>query len=52
MKIAVQLYDDCGCACGCFYKDINTLQELLEYLDEVSPNREFIYEIRKVKENE
>lgn len=52
MKIAVQLYDDNGCGCGMFYNDIETIEELLKFLDYISDNGLYAYEIREVKENE
>lgn len=50
MKIVIQLYDDCGCGCGAFYRDVETIDELLEALAEVSYNGTYIYEIRKEEE--
>lgn len=51
MKIVIQLYDEYGHNCGAFYRDVETIDELLEALDEVSFNGEYIYEIGKVEEN-
>lgn len=52
MRIAVQLYDDNGCGCGMFYNDIETIEELLKFLDYISDNGLYSYEIREAKENE
>lgn len=52
MKIVIQLYDDNAHGCGAFYRDVETIDELLKALDDLSPNREYIYEIRKVEDDE
>lgn len=52
MKIAVQLYDENGRGCGMFYNDCETIAELLNFLDYISDNGLFSYEISEVKENE
>lgn len=52
MKIVIQLYDDNAHGCGAFYRDVETIDELLQALDEVSFHGEYIYEIGKVEENE
>lgn len=51
MKIVIQLYDDNACGCGAFYRNVETIEELLQALDDLSPNREYIYEIRKAEED-
>lgn len=51
MKIVIQLYDACGCACGAFSYDVETIDELLEAIDEVAYVGD-MYEIKKVEENE
>lgn len=49
MKIAVQLYDPDGCGCGCFYNDVDTIEDLLQFLDNISDNGYYSYEIGEVK---
>ena len=52
MRIYVQLYDDNGSGCGMFYNDVDTLEALLDFLDEISDHGYYSYEIGEVKENE
>ena len=52
MKLAIQLYDDNGSGCGMFFNDIETIEELLKFLDYISNNGLYSYEIGEVKENE
>lgn len=52
MKISIQLYDDNGCGCGMFYNDLDTIEELLKFLDYISDNGYYSYEIVEVKDNE
>ena len=52
MRIYVQLYDDSGSGCGMFYNDVDTLEDLLDFLDEISDHGYYSYEIGEVKENE
>ena len=50
MKLAIQLYDDNGCGCGMFFNDIETIAELLKFLDYISNNGLYSYNIGEVKE--
>lgn len=45
MKIIVQLYDPDGCGCGSFTENINSLVDLIEYLDYISDNGYYSFEI-------
>lgn len=45
MKICCQLYDPDGCACGAFYNDCTTIEELVKFLDDISDNGYYSYEI-------
>ena len=45
MKICAQLYDPDGCACGAFYKECATIPELIQFLDDISSNGYYSYEI-------
>lgn len=45
MKICCQLYDPDGCACGAFYNDCTTIEELVQFLDDISDNGYYTYEI-------
>lgn len=50
MKIFVQLYDEYGHGCGMYYNDCDTISELLSFLDTISDNGYYTYEIGEVKE--
>ena len=45
MIICCQLYDDDGHGCGAFYEEITTIPELIKWLDEISDNGYYTYEI-------
>lgn len=49
MKIVIQLYDPDGCGCGSYTNDFDTLEGLLKYLDDISDNGYYSYEIGEVK---
>ena len=45
MRIICQLYDPDGHGCGAFIEDCETIEELVRFLDEVSDNGYYTYEI-------
>lgn len=45
LKIVAQLYDPDGCACGEFYQECATIEELIAFLDDISYNGYYSYEI-------